>query len=257
MSNTDKNTDFLDLLTALTESETFDLLLTDNKNYKFKQLTTNNLKQLIKTVVDSPLTRAKFNITLTEIMKESLVDSGVDFDLLNIVDRLLFCIETRIQSISPTIVLSGIEVDLREVKKDLDGVFQKNPDLFKTQVLTKDQTVITYGIPFIKADAQLNDYIHKSKTIKIENTEDLRNVLGEAFLNEIAKTLYSITIKDTPMDLLTVDFATRIKMIEKLPAHFIQEILTFIEKYKSLLDICLETKAGANLTIDGSLFSIR
>jgi hypothetical protein len=257
MSKENTNSEFLELLTALADSESFNITLTDKNVYKFKQLTTNDLKQLIKTVVDSPLTQSQFNSTLTKIMKQSLQTENTDFELLNIFDRLLYCIETRIQSISPVLTMFETEVNLQNIKHNLEKVVSQSPELFETQTLTKDKLTITYGIPFLQTDVMLNEYLSKHKAQKIENAEDLRNVLGEAFLNEIAKTLYSITIDEKPLDFLTVDFATRLKLLEQIPAHFIQEILTFIEKYKKAIDDSLQNESGVILAIDGSLFSMR
>jgi len=104
MSETNK--EFYDLLNSLTTLATFKLTLTDGKEYTFKQLSTSQLKELIKTVVDSPLTQSVYNNTISKVMKESLIsEEGVEEPLFNIVDRLLFAIETRINQFLPQLQL--------------------------------------------------------------------------------------------------------------------------------------------------------
>ena len=55
------NKEFQNLLSTLASEQTFSVELTDSKLYEFKQLNTNQLKELVKTVVDSPLTQTLFN----------------------------------------------------------------------------------------------------------------------------------------------------------------------------------------------------
>jgi len=119
IKTTDK--EFSDLLASIIEEQTFSTVLTNEKECTFKQLNTSQLKDLVKTVVDSPLTQAVFNTAISKIMKDSLQTEGVNILNLNIFDRLIFILETRINSLSDTITITNenvsYTVDLKEILK--------------------------------------------------------------------------------------------------------------------------------------------
>ena len=261
MSDATSNSEFYDLLNSVTSAETFSLTLTDAKEYTFKQLSTSQLKDLIKTVVDSPLTQAVYNNAVSKIMKDSLVTEGVDASLFNVVDRLLFTLETRIQSISPTITVTNedksVEVNLASVKQKLVDSIAADSSKFTNQTFKGSSIEVSYGLPLLKTESQLNDELYKDVTLNIENQEELRKILGETFVNEIAKTVQTITVADKVLDLSSVNFKSRLKTIESLPASLVNSVIEYIEKYKKIVEESLLTDAGISIPIDGSLFSLR
>lgn len=249
--------DFFELLNEIS-SETFSLKLTDGNSYSFRQLTTAQLKELIKTIVDSPLTQAQFNRTCSRIMEQSLV-SGPLKDL-NIVDRLLFVLETRIQSLSPSVTISRgdekIEVDIQKLKNELEQKVSENSDKFKEFVIEQGDLKISCGVPLISVDDQLGEEIYKNFQIDIQNVDELRKLIGEAFINEIAKSIKSVTIKDKTVNLSEKVFTDRLKIVELLPASAINKVVQYVEGYKSLVDGVFVVE-GTPLVIDGSLFTLR
>ena len=102
----------------------------------------------------------------------------------------------------------------------------------------------------------MNEEIYKNSNPNVEDPEELRKVLGEAFINEIAKAVRTLTIDEKTLDLSTVTFKSRLKTIETLPASLIQKVIEYIEEYKKVVDDCL-TVNGHTIVIDGSLFSLR
>lgn len=264
MSETNK--EFYDLLRANLASETFKLTLTDNKEYEFKQLTTNHLKDLIESLVDSPLIQPKFNKTITKIFTESLVTDNVDLKNFNMIDRVLFCLATRIKSIGSQFVFTATNektytVDLNQVIEKLKLNIQTNQELLKTQTVVdilNPELVITYGISNLYVEDQvINEFYNKFTINEIKDEDELRKVLGEAFINEIAKSLKSISINGQTLDLNTVSFVSRLQTTEELPAAKINPIIQYIESYRKLIDGSLTIEEGIVLPIDGSLFSLR
>jgi hypothetical protein len=131
MSN--QNKEFYDLLNSIVDEQTFSLNLSPDEKGEVvavlcKSLSTIQLKDLIKTIVDSPLTQASFNSTATRVFKQSLT-SPLDVSL-NIIDRLLFIIETRIQSLSPTTTMKDgdeeFAVNFNEIKLKLENKLKEN-----------------------------------------------------------------------------------------------------------------------------------
>lgn len=248
---------FNELLAALAETETFDITLTDGKAYKFRQLTTNQLKELVKTVVDSPLTQSVFNTTLSKIMKDSLVGEGS----FNVIDRLLFAIETRIQSLSPSVTITqdnkSTTIDLIEVRDKLIKAIADSASLLEDGTYETAQLKLTFGVPSVKTETQLNEELYKNVDINIQTPEELRKILGDAFINEIAKAIKTIEVSGKSIDLSSVNFKSRLKTVEALPASSIQKVIEYIEKHKKAIEDSLIASEGVSVPIDGSLFSLR
>jgi hypothetical protein len=259
MSEVSNNLNFQQLLDAINNEQTFDLELFDASKLKFKQLTTLQLKELIQTVVDSPVTQAVFNSTITKVFRNSLVEKQ-DVSNYTVLDRLLFVLETRIQSLSPTKTVNQddktVTYNLSDIKTKLVESFKEAKELLGVQTTTKDKFTLTYSIPTLRTEQQLNEELYKKLEIDIKDVDQLRKIIGDAFINEIAKTLRTIEIDGNIFDFSTNTFKNRIKIIETLPASIIQDVIAYIEKYKGLIDSCL-TVDGVLLTIDGSLFSLR
>ena len=259
------NKEFNDLLVTLAVRDTFEVQLTDGNTYKFTQLSTDQLKELIKTVVDSPLTQSAFNTTLTKIMAESLADKGLGTPLFNVVDRLIFCLTTRIESLSPNLTVTpegkpSYVVNLSDVKQKLLDAVQANPSIFLPQNTGtgNNQIQLTYSIPTVDVEAQLNNELYKNTDINVNTPEELRKVLGEAFINEIAKTINTITLDgDKVLNLSSGSFKSRLKTVESLPASLVQSVIEFVEKYKKVTEGCLVVDESFSVPVDGSLFSTR
>lgn len=250
---------FYELLNELVDTEVFELELTDGKLHKFKQLTTNNLKDLIKTIVDSPLTQAEFNITVSRIMEECATVAQ-ETSSFNVIDRLLFVLESRIQTISPKSVSVredvSVDIDLSSIKTILTQKIKENASLFSQKELEIGGLKVVCEVPSIKTDSQLNKEMYKNLEVDVENPDELRKILGESFINEIAKTIRSVSIQNTSLDFSSSTFESRLKTVGSLPAAAINSVIDYIEAYKTVIDECL-TVDGQQITVDGSLFSIR
>ena len=124
------------------------------------------------------------------------------------------------------------------------------------KTITEADIEITYGVPTLESETKLVDEIYSKLKLNVDDVEELRKILGEAFINEIAKTVKKIKIQDKTLEFSDISFRSRIKTIESLPANLINNIIQYVEKYKGLLDGCL-TVENTVLPIDGSLFSFR
>lgn len=256
-----ENKEFYDLLNSITSEQTFPLTLCPREQQtivKCKQLTTVQLKELIRTVVDSPITQSVFNTTATRIFKNSLVETPT-FEL-NVIDRLLFIIETRIQSLSPVMKVKEddkeIVVNFQQIKEKLTQQLTDNAQLLAPSSATEGKITATFGVTLIDTETQLNEELYKNVTPNVDDAEELRKVLGEAFINEIAKSIQSLTIEDKVLNFSAISFKSRLKAVESLPASLIQKVIEYIEKYKKIIDDSL-TVDGYSVTIDGTLFSLR
>lgn len=257
------NKEFLDLLNSVVEEKKFTETLTDSKEYSFKQLNTSQLRDLIKSVVDSPLTQAVFNTTLSKLFKDSLLDKPEKE--FNTIDRILFLLGARINAISEDFT---IEVDSEtKEKKTVNLTIYKNKllemsleaDLFTSRTHTENELVVEYGVPSLETEDKLNKEIYNNDKFKIDldKQEDFRNLIGDLFINELAKCIKSLKIKDKELKLSSVSFNERIKIVESLPAQAISAALSFVEEYKKVIKDALSVTPDVAIPIDGSLFSLR
>lgn len=257
----DNNQDFYDLLASVLTKQTFPLTLSNGTTDQFRPLTTAQLKNVIKTVVDSSLTQLQFSSAILQVMKESYAGTNVDFvESLNIVDKLLFIVETRIQSISSTITIQDEDgkrtIDLNAIKLALQKVIEEQKELMVDHELAIQDITLTVGIPTLKVERQIDEEIYKNTETDLEDPDQVRKLLGEAFIIELTKAVKIITIGNKTLDLSLLSFKERQKTIEALPALVIQQVINYVEKYKQAVNKCLEVD-GYNLPIDGSLFSLQ
>lgn len=260
MSNTKE---FFDLLNSIADEQTFSLELcprdaSNTFTVSCKPLTTAQLRSLIETVVDSPLTQASFNTTATKVFKQSLVkEPGSP---LNVVDRLLFLLESRCQSLSPQTTMSNdgeaFEVNFQDISNKLKQSLKDNASLFLPTSFTEGKLTVNVSVALLDADLQLNEEIYKDLNPNVDDAEELRGILGSAFINEIAKSILSIEIEDNVLDLASVTFESRLQAVGALPASLIQKVIEYIESYKKIVDEHL-TVNGNVIILDGSLFSLR
>lgn len=263
-----ENKEFYDLLESISKEQTFQLTIAPRQqdeqsvavsevSINCKLLSTAQLKTLIQTVVDSPITQSAFNSTATKILYNSITPTVPN---LNVVDRLLFILKTRSESISSTATFKdgdkSVLVNFEDIYTKVLNFFNSNPTLLSPSNATDGRISINYGVTLLSAEEKLNDEIYKNLNPKIENMEELRKLIGEAFIHEIAKSITSIAIGDKTLEFQKIDFKSRIKAIESLPASLIQNVISYIEGYKKPIDEFL-TIDGVTLAVDGSLFSTR
>ena len=132
-----------------------------------------------------------------------------------------------------------------------------NAALLQDKTIETSQLKLTVGVPSVKTETQLNEELYKNVDINVLTPEELRKILGDAFINEIAKAIKTIEISDKTMDLSSVNFKTRLKTVESLPASSIQKVIEYIEQHKKAIEDCLIVSEGVSVPIDGSLFSLR
>ena len=256
------STEFYNLLNLIAEEQTFPLELSPRDasgitTVPCKPLSTSHLKKLIETVIDNPLTQSLFNTTVTQIFNQSLTAPVSD---LNTIDRLLFILESRSQTLSPTITLKEdgkeISVNLKEISNKIKQQLREHSSYVIPSTASEGKIAIKFGVPLLSTELQLNEEFPSNSTPNLEDVDELRELLGETFINEIAKSIHSITIEDKVLDLSTATFKARLKLIETLPASLIQSAIDYIERYKKVVDDCLLVE-GHTISIDGTLFSNR
>jgi len=259
--------DFYSLLEDLKNEQTFTLTLAPrfiNEGIKVptvecKHLTTSQLKLLIESVVSKPLTQSGFLSVIGNILKSS-ISNPIDFKL-NILDRTLFILSSRINSISPKIKIKRneeeeVEVDLGVAKNSLEKRIQENISLLKEQEVKQGNITIRYNIVSLDTEQKLAEEIYRKFNFDVDDPDSARKAIGDIFLHEITKVITSITIDETTMVFEDLPFKTRTKIVESLPASAVQKVIEYLDKIRSIIDESLVVD-GIPIELNGSLFALR
>ena len=239
--------DFLSALKELDQTTGFDIFIPSlQKEVKFKQLTTEQLKSILKTVVDSPIYNSQFITTFNGIIKENCLDETVETNKLTIYDKLLILFKTRIESISPEFTFQFTEEEIKKnnltftgepkktinLKEHLES-YLKNNYTFLSEVIEYESCSLVCDLPTLETENKLEKELHKNIKIEVESTEELREIIGETFINELTKYIHKITIGSKELDLFSLDFKNRVKVVEQLPTNIINKVLKYIESYRN------------------------
>lgn len=261
--------DLLNALKELDSNNAFDVFVPSlQKEIKFKNLTTEQLKVLLKTLVDSPIYNSQFITTFNNIIKDNILDKEVDVKKFTVFDKLIIQFKTRIESISSEMTLRFTEEEIKQhnlefseknicLKNHLDSFLKKNCN-FVPEIIEHESYSLVCELPTLDTENKLESELHKNIKIDIQTTEELREIVGETFINELTKYISKITVGTTSLDLLSLNFKTRINVVEQLPTNIINKVLKFIENYRQKIKELTSVKVNGlekELPLDASLFN--
>lgn len=241
----------------------------------FNEINTSQQKRLVKSVIDSPVYNTEFIYTLREILKENCQDATVNIDSLNIIDKLVLALGLRMKSVGDKL---DVEIQTKdgktvsvglEVSKILQIALTSLNDI-PNKIIEDSYYRVECSIPTIGTEYRLEKELrNKTANIEIEDIEELRKTIGEAFVGEIVKYIQKVSIKAqdgdelTPIDWQSFSFVDRIKTIETFKTSLLRAILDYINDIRKEIDkielINFDfggEKYERRLTIDGNFFTI-
>jgi hypothetical protein len=251
------------------------------KEIPFNEINTSQQKRLVKSVIDSPVYNTEFIYTLREILKENCQDSSVDVDSLTIIDKLILALSLRVKSIGNVV---DIEIETKEIDPrtkqpikvtthlDISSILEISlkklidiePYSIEDSYYKVECMVPTIGIEY-KLERELRN---KVTNIQIENVDELRKTVGDAFICEIVKYIQHVWIKSDedvliPLDWKSFNFTDRIKIVETFKSVLLRDILKYINEVRKEVDkIELVNfdfggeSYNRRLSIDGNFFTI-
>lgn len=252
--------DFIKALQEIKKGLSSAVKLTDGVEHRFGLLSTSQYKRIVQTIVDKTLMKTSFINTIADILKENKPEE-LDFSKLNVVDRLLYTLEAKLQSTSPTIQYESspnekIEVDFAYLKNNILNVYAERSDLLKPATFSENGIEIQIGIPTIQSEVDANNLVYNRYTTDINyTTNETNEMLGSAFIAELAKGIKHIKTESKEIDTNLVSFQDRINIIEILPATLIKAGVKHIELIKNVTKRGL-TVDGVTINVDASLFTI-
>jgi hypothetical protein len=272
MSNTKK---VIELLKELEINTSFDVYLPSlQREVKFKQLTTEQLKRILRTALITTGYSSEFILTFNAIIKENCLDKSVNIDNLTIYDKVFIIYKTKIISISPdyNFVFTEDEIktySLEEANKtiyltDIFNEFVSKKITFTPETVTYNNCTVTCSIPSLATENKLESELHKNIIIDLESEAEVSKVISEAFINEVAKFVTSVNINEEEVNFLLLNFTERVKVIENLPVTITSFILKYIESYKKAIDPLLSytfvtdknDTITKDITLDPTFFNI-
>lgn len=242
------------------------------RNVMFKEINTSQQKRLIKSIIDSPIYNTEFIFTLYKLIEENCVEK-LDTGNLTILDKLFIAIAMRSTSINDVLELE-FKIDEKTVKRGISlmDIIKKCKDTINIQdtiTLTDDKQIFTLecSIPTIRTEYGLEQESRKGKSpnMNANTPEELRETIGNAFIDEIIKYINVLSIKNgddiVKITFNDINFANRMSLTERLPIKLIEKLVKYIASIKVELDkvvlIKIEHEGKVmeqRLTIDGSFF---
>ena len=233
--------DVLNILNRAQESFGYEIFIPSlQKTVMFRQINTNQQKRLLKSIIDNPAYNTEFIFTFKQIIEENCIEK-LDFNQLTIYDKLIIALTMRSMSIGDDYEVHFTTDDKQKVNLvlSLKALCDKAiAEINVTSATISDEQgkiQIKCDIPTIWDEYKLENELHKNVKSNIQTDNELRETLGEVFINEIVKFTRTLTIKNENDELIEIDmqsmpFKDRIKIIGDLGAKLTKEILKYMKK---------------------------
>lgn len=211
------------------------------KEATFKQLNTEQLKQLLETITDNATFNINFNTTLLKIIKDNLINTDINVNELNIYDIQYIALHTRLNGLSETYTAYFSDEEIEEynltdskyvvnLRRLLESRKINN---ISSEEIIQDQIKVVCQTPTVKDE---NEYLKFfNDIIKTSILKDVQKIVGEIFIHEIVKSIKLVSINNEIVDFKSLSFDKKIEIINQFPTTLTSKIITYIEKYKSAL----------------------
>lgn len=232
----------LNFLKELRTSTCFNITVpSTQKEINFKQLNTEQLKQLLETIADTTAFNSKFNTAFYNILKENLLTPNINIEDFTIYDIQYIALQIRVNSLSENYTIHFTEEEITSyqlpaLKYEINlknVVNNKILNNIEDDTISENNICVICKMPTVKDE---NEFIkHFSNNLNIFLDKDLQSVVGEIFIYEIVKCIKDITINDIKTEYCTLTFKNKIEIVKQLPTTLTGKIISYIEKYKQAL----------------------
>jgi len=253
--------EIVSMLSRINDTFSFPIYIPSlKKDVQFHQMTTSQQKSLVKTLVNNNEQSSDFLYAMYSIIKNNCVDKDVDIDSLTILDKMFICIKLRAVSVGPDVAITIDKIrneakDLIPISLNLDKAYDDMKKMYTpsfeascTAELVDKTTKYMIGcvIPTLKTEIGIEKELQESLKQKIEeskeNSKDLKDAVGDMFIQEIVKFVSYLAIPtDTEGELQKIDFSqlsfkNRIRLLEALPSSMTSKLVEHVNKATAKLN---------------------
>jgi hypothetical protein len=223
-----------------------------NKEVTFKQLTTEQLKDLYTLAVNPSFTNLEFNIKFNNIIEANCLDDSVNPKNLTLYDKVLFFLNTKIKCISEDYRFLISDRELDEHNLDIDyvscSILEHFNNIVKLEIppLTKEIVWEDFKISCHVPSLDIESKFDKELLNVFANTNDISDIVSHTFIAEIVKFTKQIQINDKVINFESLSLSNSSSIIESLPVNAVKEVLLFIEESKKFINNVLTCSVIVN-----------
>jgi hypothetical protein len=267
-----ENTKEFDFNSALNELEKISKTFTVDvwipslkKNIKFKQIDAKQQKDILSSAMDTSVYNTSFVKTFYEIIKYNILpESNINLDEFTLVDKISIGLTLKEQITDELMLFFG------EDKKEITQKFKIKPILDKLkQYETPSSIILNTKNDNFELEVEISpvtigaEYLYETqyrgnkKKEDIKTSEDVQQLISEAFIGELSKYISNMWINKSEINFKILTLNQKIRLIEKLPSSFLQKILDNISNWKSKTDEFLTIKHENYeqvISLDASMF---
>ncbi len=210
----------------------------------FKEIDAKQQKELLSAAMENSVYNTSFSKTFFNILKNNLIqDEKSILDELDLADKASIAIALKYQ-IAKEINVTFDEKNKISEKVSIDPIIKKFKEYLSPSskiISLKSENVeikVELKLPLIKTDLLYDEQLKKvkKKADQIKTSEDVQEIVSEAFIGETSKYIQKVWINNTEIETIDLRPDQKIKIVEKLPSGLIQKILEQISEWKKELD---------------------
>lgn len=269
--STEKKTNVSDILSALKDinlTTGFNIWVPSlGRTVKFSDITTGQQKEMIRALVDNPVYRTNFIVALYNIIKNNCQDT-VNVDSFNLFDKFAIAVQLRQNAIGQNVKVEATDKTIQTVELNsvpAEEKFVVDPELLKEVTISHAGIELILKVPSIAREVQLeNELRSKLSSSNIESYEDIRNVLADAYIGELAKYTHSIKIGEKVLGVGNLGFKQVYSIVETLPTQLVKQAINFLEDVQraltsmatyKVLNFGLISDQHVEITLDAAFFA--
>jgi hypothetical protein len=195
------------------------------KDYKpFRNITIGQFKQVLADSYNNTIFNSGFNLSLINVIEQNCIEKIN----LSILDKFIIAYQYRYFDIAKNYLNTPLQI--REINNINNFSFDENS--YK----------ITCSIPNLTDEKNYMEFLLNQKNI---NTDLF-------LLAEISLYVYSITLNNKPLN-LPFDIAGKVEIIKTIPVNILAKIITYIDKFKAVVESYYKLTDTVALPYDISL----
>lgn len=184
------------------------------------------------------------------VISEIILKNCSEPEDINLVDKIPLAIQLRVDTIGDTMEINDVTYNIDQHVKTVHPLVEpKITELLDTHEHTTDTGItITYSCPPLYVDYDIN------KSAESEwSTMQGEDIISELFKVEISKYIQQITFQEETINLLELDFKSRLKVCDMLPMSCSKVLVEYIERIKDI-EAQYVSLSGATIPMDATLF---